>query len=853
MYLDNFKKLLLLELCRTIELFRMKHFLLFLLICSTTWSFAQRPGRPGGGFGGGPSIKGKITGKLIDAESKEPLAFASVVLKNPVKNKDVNGTITDENGNFKITEVPAGTYELLISFVGYDLKKQSITLTPKKPDLNLSTIAMKGNIAQLDEVVIQGERELIENKIDKIVYNAERDVANAGGDATDVLRRAPLLSVDLDGNVSLRGSQNIQILVNGKPSSMFATSPGDALKVIPADQIKSVEVITSPSAKYDGEGTAGIINIITKKSNIQGVAGNVNLSVGNRSNRGVLGLNGGAGRFGFNASGSTYYSWPRSGGTLFRREDRLSDQRSIINEVGDSDSDRLGYFATAGAFYDFNAYHSLSTSFRLRGSASNNEGQTITTIDDNINNINQEFRRRTDNESNRNGFEWSLDYIIKFPEQKGRELSFSYKIDGNNENQELSVLQDDLIADDPDLFINEFNDNDGDNRENTLQADYVHPVSKNLKIETGFKGVLRQVESGFRVDSLNTTSGNFVVDPSRTDFLDYGQDVLSGYISSNIKLGKKTGLIAGVRYEHTDIEGDLRIQEDADFINDYDNWLPSIIFSYKLGKTSTAKASYNRRIQRPSLRFINPYQQINNARNISQGNPELDPELTDNYEISYSTFVKGSSINASLYYRRTTDVIESFTERNEDNISVSTFFNVGNRNSVGLNIFTSTKILKVWTLRGGVNVFTYDASGVVNGVSVSNNAVLWNGNINSNIKLKKDWVIDMFGFYRARRQTLQGFNPSFSIFSMGIRKTIWDKKGSIGIRIVEPFFENKLFASEIEGVNFSQVSEREIPFRSFGINFSYKFGKVDFKGRPRRSKIRNDDLKDDGGNDNQQF
>ncbi|MEL7003878.1 MAG: TonB-dependent receptor, partial [Bacteroidota bacterium] len=791
----------------------MKHYLLIAFLSLTTIAIAQPP-RGGGNFRQAPSIKGRVIGRLLDADTNEPLAFASVVLRSPSQNKDINGTITDGDGNFKLTEVPVGKYELLISFVGYDLKKQTIELSPKKPDLNLSTITMKGNVAQLEEVVVQGERELIENKIDKIVYNAERDVANSGGDATDVLRRAPLLSVDLEGNVSLRGSQNIQILVNGKPSTMFASNPGDALKVIPADQIKSVEVITSPSAKYDGEGTAGIINIITKKASIQGIAGNIDMSVGTRSNRGVLGLNGGVGRFGFNASGSSFYSWPQTGETVFRREDMQSDQTRLLNEIGDARSNRLGFFGTAGAFYDFNAYHSLSTSFRLRGFTSNSEGTTLTNLDDNINNINQEFKRDTDNESLRNGFEWSMDYVMKFPEQQGRELSFSYQVDGNNSDQQLSILQNDLIGNDQNLFIDEFNDNDGKNRENTMQADYVHPVGKNMKFETGVKAVLRGVESGFRVDTLNLARGDYEIDRSRTDFLDYDQDVVAGYVSSNFKLGKKTGLLAGVRYERTDIQGELEVQEGSNFQNDYDNWLPSITFSYKTGKTSTAKASYNRRIQRPSLRFINPYQQINNTRNISQGNPELDPELTDNYEISYSTFSKGSSINISAYYRRTTDVIESFTELTDDNLSVSTFFNVGERNSVGMNIFTSTKLFKIWTLRGGVNVFTYDASGVVNGVAVSNNAVLWNGNINSNIKLKNGLIIDMFGFYRARRQTLQGFNPSFSIFSMGIRKPIWNDKGSIGIRIVEPFFENKSFISEIEGTNFNQFSEREIPFRS---------------------------------------
>ncbi|MEM6524740.1 MAG: TonB-dependent receptor [Bacteroidota bacterium] len=821
------------------------HFLIFILLSFGLTTYSQRPASSyGGGRGAASSIKGKVTGKLIDNNSKEGLGFASVALVDTVKRRTINGTITDEDGRFKLSNVPIGEYELRISFVGYESKSISVILSNKKPDVNLAEISMVANLKELDEVVIEGERELVENKIDKIVYNAERDVANAGGDASDVLRRAPLLSVDLEGNVSLRGSQNVQILVNGKPSSMFAGSPGDALRAIPADQIKSVEVITSPSAKYDGEGTAGIINIITKKSNVEGFTGNINLSAGNLSNRGVVGITAGKGRFGFNANGSAFYSVPRDGSTTFLRRDDLGTETRLLTEDGDNVSDRLGFFATAGAFYDFNAFHSISSSFRLRGFTSDRENDIVGEFSDPINMVDQNYRRVTDTENLFSGYEWSLDYTFKVPEQKGREVAISYKIDGNVQDQDFRIGQEDLVGEDPDLLRNERSLNDGNNTEITYQADYTHPVNDNFKVETGAKMILRNVTSDFRNEEFN------IIDEERTDFLDYDQNVYAAYASTNIKIGKNYGLIAGARYEFTEIAGQFRDDDNNPFKNDYENILPSIIFNRKFGRTTSAKVSYSRRIQRPSLRVINPFEDRLNNRDVRAGNPALEPELTDQYEFSYNTYVKKVSINIALFYRRTTDIIESVLLVDDDGVGRTTFQNVGTANSIGTNIFTSATLFKIWTLRGGINLFTYDGTGTIDGQRVSNQALLWNGNLNSNIKLKKDWVIDMFGFYRAPRQTLQGVNPSFSIFSMGIRKQIWEKRGSIGIRIVEPFFPNKSFGSELSGDTFFQESEVLIPFRSFGINFSYKFGKLDFKQRQRRSKIRNDDV-ERGGSDSQ--
>jgi outer membrane receptor protein involved in Fe transport len=824
----------------------MKKLLFALIIFSfSKAAFAQPPAAYRGGAN--PGIKGKITGTLTDKETGEPVEYATVSVINKKTTKLVNGGLTETGGSFKIQDLPIGEYLVEFSFVGFIKLTKEVTLTPKSPDADLGNVSFEPDVQALDEVVVEGQREVFENKIDRIVYNAAQDIGNAGGDATDVLRRTPLLSVDLEGNVSLRGSQNIQILVNGKPSTMFASNPGEALRSIPSDQIKSIEVITSPGAKYDGEGTAGIINIVTKKQGPEGFTGNVDLSIGNLQNRGSANIAAGRGRFGFNASASSYYSIPRDATSELYRLDRVGELNRILTENGTQESYRLGFFGNAGAFYDFNAFHSISTSFNLRGFTSGRDGNFFTTYTDEVLNLNQTYDRYTNSEQLFSGYEWSLDYIYKFPQQKGRELALSYKIDGNIQDQEAIVRQNDLEGNSPQLFRDEQNFNDGNNREDTYQVDYTHPVSEKLKIEAGAKAIIRNIDSDFRYDSLNQSTGNYVEIDNRSDIFFYDQDVYAGYLSTTWTFSDKLGLIAGARYEATQIAGNFEEFEQP-FENQYENILPSITLSTNIGKANTVKMSYNRRIQRPSLGQVNPFIDLNNNRFLSYGNPELEPELSDQYEVSYSTFKNGKSINASVYYRRTTDLIESIRLDNQSEVSETTFLNVGTNNSIGVNLFTSATFFKIWTLRGGANIFTYDATGSVNGQDLSNQAILFNANGNTSIKLPKDWIIEAFGFYRAPRQTIQGFNPSFSIWSMAIQKTIWEGRGKVGLRAVELFQRDKSFGSELEGENFYQFSDFTIPFRSFGVTFSYKFGKIDFKQRTRRSRISNTDQEEQQDN-----
>ncbi len=807
--------------------------------------FAQRPG----GFSQSSGIKGKITGELVDSLTNQTLEYASIAIFKPKAKKAINGTMSETDGKFKVSEMPLGTYEVRITFIGYRPQTISgVELTPKNPDADLGQVMLVPIAVQLDEVEITSERAIIENKVDKIVYNAEQDITTVGGSAEDVLRKVPLLSVDINGNVSLRGNSNIQILMNGKPSGMFANNVADAIKMIPADEIKSVEVITTPGAKYDGEGSGGIINIITKKKNISGIAGNFTGSLGNINNRANLSLNAGKGRFGINGSASMFHLWPQDARNYFLREDEVPNGLRVLEQEGFTESSRTGFFGRFGMFYDLNAYNSFASDVNFRGFNSTNDGiiDAVFTGPD----IDQRYAQDQDARSLRSGYDWNASYT-RTTKKKGQEFSIATQVLGN-----LSVTENELLRTselNPELFLRENSENDGNNLEVTLQTDYVHPFSEKLKMEVGLKSILRDIDSDYTFWVFEEGSEISKLDPNRSNLFDYNQDVYAAYLSFNLNLGENYSLQAGARYELTQISGSFE-DGSLDFQNDYENLLPSIILSRKLKNFSNIKISYNQRIQRPSLRFINPFVNNIDQRNISFGNPYLDPEVTHQIELGYNTFIKGASINTAVYYRRTNDIIESVLSVDEEGISTTTFNNVGHNNSFGLNFYGSKTIKKIWTVRGGFDLFTYDGTGTINGQQVSNTGLLYRINLNQNVKLPKGFIAEMFGFFNSPRQTLQGTRASFWIYSFAFKKEIFDQRGSIGLTFVEPFNKYKNFDSDFEGDGFRQITEFQIPFRSFGINFSYRFGKLDFQQqRSRRKRVNNDDTKDDGGSNTQGF
>ncbi len=792
---------------------------------------------------GTPAVTGRISGIILDSLTRTPIDYATVSLGRAGSEKSTNGALTDEKGAFKIENISAGVYRLTIAFLGYQTKViDSVKTTLAKPDLNLGRIMLAPNKTMLNEVVVTGTTPIVENKIDKLVYNAEQDVAIAGGNATDVLRKVPLLSVDFEGNVSLRGSQNVRVLINGKPSGSMANNMADALKAIPADQIKNVEVITSPSAKYDAEGTSGIINIITKKNNLAGVSGSVNGGVGTRQNSGNVNLNAKTGRLAVTANGGGFYSWPQTSNLSFNRTNTAGTE--TISQSGQSKTDRLAMNGSIGADYDFNSFNSISSNLRLNGFSNSANGSNL-----NLNSFNgamASFTRLSDNQMKMNGVDWSSDYLHKF-KKKDQQISIAYQLTNSKQNS-------DYTTDFSNTVIDEYGDNNADNTENTIQLDYTHPFKK-ITLETGLKGILRDIVSDNQTRNYNSLTNSFTPISSRTYIYDYNQDVYSAYATFAFTLAKKFGIRAGARYEGTEIKGDARSVGAAasPFSSNYSNLVPSVVVSRTFKNFSTVKLSYNQRLQRPSLFYLNPFLNSADIFNQSQGNPTLKPELSHNIEFNYSMFVKTSVLNASVYYRRTNDIIESFVipvsvidpaTGSPAVGSKTTFRNVGSNNSVGFNFFGQINPVKPLTLRGNFNVFTYDInanSGFT--VTNTNTQLIYNAFLMGSYVFPKGLTFETFLITNSPRRTSQGKNPSFNMWNLGLKKEIMKKKGSIGLTIIDPFNEYKNFRQNISGADFVQNSNFSVPFRSFGTSFSYRFGKLSMQAPRKKRGVTNDDLK----------
>ena len=787
-----------------------------LLICisliALTSAKAQFPIMGGGGATS--KVTGRITATIIDSLTMKPVEYATVSLVSVKTNKAVNGALTDSKGKVVIQNVAIGDYKLVIGFIGYTTKRLTATTTPEKPDLNVGDIMLNGAASTLSEVTIEGKKNIIENKIDRMVYNAEADATNAGGDATDVMRKVPMLSVDINGNVQLRGSA-VRVLINGKPSGTMASSVGDALKMIPADQIKNVEVITNPSAKYDAEGSSGIINIITKKSNAEGVSGNVNTSVGTRSNTGAFNLTAKTGRLSANTALGTQLAYPQETRVVFLNRTTTIDPvtmmpvTSTVLQDGTSEWSRNLYNASLGLDYDFNAYNNISTNAKYNNFYNGGPGTSfITTNGTATGNI-------VSNSDMGNGnLDWNVDYNLKTKKQ-GEDFSLSGQLStGRNTNEFTNNYS---MANGTPISMTASN-NIGRNKEYTFQSDYVYPVNSTVVFEAGGKGIFRNILSEYGAGS----NQNF----------DYDQNVASAYSTISFNLTKKIQFKGGLRGEYTAINF-------SNNRNDYFNLFPSGILSQTINGKTTIKLAYNRRVQRPSLSYLNPFRNEANQFSVFQGNPDLNPELSDNIEFGYSTFIKGTVINASVFYRNTQNIIERINKNDTFGRILTTFENVGKTESYGLNVFASYNPLPKWTLMSNVAVNSYEINSQLKGMN-QGTYVNYNLFFRSATTFKAGLSLEMFGVINSPRVTYQSTSDPIYIYGGAIKKDILKKQGTIGLNVLNPFGRDLKIKSVTEGDNNYQKQDIYYPIRSFGLNFSYKFGKLKFTEKKR---IKNDDIK----------
>lgn len=785
--------------------------ILLLCLCLGTMLTAKAQ-FPMGGGSAKVTVTGRVTVVIIDSLTQKPVDYATVSLLKVKDSKSVNGGLTDDKGKVVLQNVAPDQYKLSIGFMGYKNKTVMVKTTPERPDNNMGTILLSPTAATLKEVAISGQKAMVENKIDRMVYNADQDVTLAGGTAGDVMRKVPLLSVDIDGNVTLRGS-SVRVLINGKPSGTMANSVADALKMIPAEEIKTVEVITSPSAKYDAEGSGGIINIITKKKTAQGVSGSVNTSFGTRQNNGNVSLNAKKGRLGFTSNVGTQYAIPQNTEVIILNENYALGSR--ILQEGFTKANRWGYNGSAGLDYDINNYNSLSTNIKFNRFENGSKG-SLDVFNQAANADAVNYERFSDNQMVFKNIDWSADYR-RTTKKEGEEFALMGQASfGRNTNAFTTISR---------FPGNEFtvaDDNTGKNNEYTLQADYTYPFSKVTVLETGVKGIFRNIQSKYQDLEQN---------------FDYDQNVGAAYGVISFKLAKKTTVKGGLRAEYTKIGG--QSGTEVDFDNDYFNLFPSMILSQTLKGNSSLKLSYNRRMSRPSLFYLNPFLNRNDPENLTQGNPNLNPELSDNMELGYSTYIKGSVINASVFYRNTQDVIESvFTPEQK----LTSYYNVGTRKSYGASAFASYNIKPKWTVMGNFNINSYEVNAAEGSATTG---VKWNYStfLRSALSLNGGWNTEIFGVYNGPRYTFQGKTGPMSFYGGAVKKDILNKKGTVGVNVFNVFSRDLHIETNNRSANFLQSTNIYYPIRSFGINFSYNFGKINYSAKPKKKGISNDDLK----------
>lgn len=832
--------------------------LLIIVICTAITAKAQLP------VGGGSGIVGKISGTVIDSLTKKPVDYATISIFKSGAQTPINGVLTDEKGNFQINNLRAGKYKITVSFIGYPTKTYDpIETTASKPDNNMGALVIAPSAKALKEVQIVGQAPLIENKIDKIVYNAEKDLTAAGGNATDVLQKVPLVSVDMNGNVAIRGDGNVRVLINGKPSGATSASLSDVLKTIPADQIKSIEVVTSPSAKYDAEGSAGIINIITKTKNASGISGSVSGGVGTRQNNGNMNLNYNKNRFNFSANLGGNLTWPQTMTSDFQQTIKSGAINQYNHNNTANETKRHGARGTITAGYEFNGFNSINSTLALNDGGFNTNGggdYSIKDFNDATKSI--DYFGKSTNHNKFSGFDWNVDYTHKF-KKEGHEITvsgqWSHSIIKTDYSSIFTSQQTTPAIPQPNQQAN----NNGKNNEYTAQADYTNPISKVLKLEAGGKTIQRRINSAYDIYSLDADGKNPIIDPENSNLYNYNQNVYAGYGVFTLTLPKNYSVLAGFRYENTQITGDPKTpyasgdnqQELKPFTASYNTYVPSLTIQKVFG-SNTFKLSYSKRIQRPSLQVLNPFINRTNIQSQSVGNPNLAPEVSQTVELNYNTFIKTSVLNFSVYYKRTNDLIEGIAVPINEIVDGKNVIgtrtvqnNVALNNSWGASFFGSINPIKPLTIRGSVNAFTYNPTvydlyvGSVNEDALKTR-LQYTMFGSAQYLFPKDFIFEAFGFINSPRRTIQGSSPSFGIYAFGVKKQFMNKKASIGFNTVQPFAVNKAFNQNISSPGFTQISKTQFPFQSFGLTFSYSFGKISFKApNPTQKKkgVNNDD------------
>ncbi|WP_298896085.1 TonB-dependent receptor [uncultured Psychroserpens sp.] len=759
-----------------------------------------------------------ISGTVIDAEDKAPLEYATVSFFSKAENKIITGGITDNKGVFKI-EVPSGTYNVSVEYLSYKTKTyEDRTLSS---DMNLGTVSLALNLEALDAVEVVAEKTTVEIKLDKKIYNVGRDLTVRGGTVSDVLDNVPSVSVDVEGNVALRGNENVRILINGKPSGLVGLNSTDALRQLPAESIERVEVITSPSARYDAEGTAGILNIILRRSKLQGLNGAVTLNAGDPTQAGASGnINYRTGDFNFfNTSGYRYRESPGNATTKteFFNDD---DPNTFFNEFRTFDRKSKGFNTNLGVEWYVNETSSITASFLYRDSDQNNDNSNvIREFDSNRNLINESIRLDPEEETDITR-QYSFNYDKQFGGDSQHRLTFDFQYEDNGEVEQSLIAQDGDAAER--VRTAETQD------EVLLQMDYTRPIGEQSNFEFGYRGTFEELDTDYTLEF--NENGTFVLDTDQSNNLIFRQYVNAVYSQFGSKIKDKFSYLLGLRMESTRITIDQVTSGSLDRKN-YTGLFPTVNLGYEISEKQSITLGYNRRIRRPRSRFINTFPSRSSATNLFQGNPDLDPSYSNTVDLGYLNRFGKMTLNSSIYYTRATDVFTFVSLDTGDTAIVGgtevpiirrSPINLATNDRYGFEFTLTYRPSKKWNVNGNLNLFKSVTEGFFEGTDFGAENFSWFARINNKYTLPGsiDWQTRLF--YRGPSEDAQTVREGIFSMDLAFSKDLLKDKASLAVNVSDVFNSRK---RKFTSTTPTFIADGEFQFRqrSFNLTFTYRF------------------------------
>ncbi|WP_026308606.1 TonB-dependent receptor domain-containing protein [Spirosoma spitsbergense] len=790
---------------------------------------------------------GKLSGRLMAVQEGKTKAvpFASIGLFMAKDSSSAGGGLTDEKGLFSIPNLAPGRYYALVQSIGFEQKTlPRIVITQSKPTIDLGTITLKQATRQLAEVVVQGEKPAYEYTLDRKIVNVDQLPIAQGGSAIDILQNVPSVTVDVDGALSLRGSSNVIVLVDGKPSGLTGLDRQAVLDQIPASNIERIEVITNPSSKFDADGGAGIINIVLKKEQANGFNGSVQLNVGTRDKyNGSINANA---RFKkLNLFGS--YNFREDHRFQYRvseRQNLFTDSVSYLAQRNDAIRRRVNNNLRLGFDYALTDHDNITASALYRpGYSYDSEAETFNTLDANRISLGKTFRTNEEREPQR-GLDYKFGYRRTF-DKEGRELTADATLSTNKGTEYQNFTNTTTLP--PNLLASSFligdqrATNDQNNRVAVLQTDYVEPLKEKQKLEAGLKYTYRRLGANYVFE--NRQDDEWILNTAISNNFIYNERTSAAYANYGNEL-KKFSYQVGLRTEYTTISTDQRTTGQQNN-QQYIYLFPSAFFNYNLSQAQKMQVNYTRRINRPSVRSLNPFFDLQDPLNIRYGNPFLNPELINSFELSHLWTGKSTSLTSSLFYRQTNNEITRYRTLRDDGITEQTYLNLNRSQNYGLELVLEQELTRWWKINGTATFFqrTIQASADIPGLLTRTNKS-WTSRITSNFRPLRSTSIQVAVNYRSPFIVAQGTIQEFFNVNVGVKQDVLKGKGTLSFRMSD-IFNTLRFQIDSFGSNFvaNTIGKRES--RIGFIGFTYRLGSQKSKGRD--SDRQSDDIGGGGG------